>query len=157
MDLGIQGKIALVCGASKGLGYASAEHLAREGAHVVIVARGQEALDEAVAKLSAVANGKIVAEGNPETLAGRDRMLATVRFSLPEGVAPPSQFALVRAANNAYEVKSTKVTQDLHDLTTWALGVGVDLEDLRVDRPTLEDVYLELTAEGTSSATKEQR
>ena len=79
MDLGIQGKIALVCGASKGLGYASAEHLAREGAHVVIVARGQEALDEAVAKLSAVANGKIVAVATDiASIDGRTRALAAV-------------------------------------------------------------------------------
>ncbi len=106
-------------------------------------------------RLAVIANGQIVAEGNPETLAGRDRMLATVRFSLPEGVGPPAQFDLVATANHAYEVRSTKVTQDLFNLTSWALGAGVDLEDLRVDRPTLEDVYLELTA-GAADAMKDQ-
>ena len=52
MDLGIAGKTALVCGASKGLGYGCAEALVREGVNVVIVARGAEAL-EAAAKTSA--------------------------------------------------------------------------------------------------------
>ena len=47
MDLGIAGKWALVCGASKGLGYGCAQALAREGAHVVLVARGAEALQAA--------------------------------------------------------------------------------------------------------------
>ena len=54
MKLGIEGKWALVCGASKGLGYGCAEALALEGAHVVIVARGAEALEAAAAQLRAV-------------------------------------------------------------------------------------------------------
>lgn len=44
MDLGINGKWALVCGASKGLGLGCAQALAREGVNVVLVARGVEAL-----------------------------------------------------------------------------------------------------------------
>lgn len=51
MDLGIAGKWALVGGASKGLGHGCAQALAREGVNVVLVARGQEALDAAVAAL----------------------------------------------------------------------------------------------------------
>ncbi len=57
MDLGIAGKTALVCGASKGLGYGCAEALVREGVNVVIVARGAEALEAAAKKLQAVAGG----------------------------------------------------------------------------------------------------
>ncbi|MRD46122.1 SDR family oxidoreductase [Caenimonas koreensis] len=53
MDLGIAGKWALVCGASKGLGFGCAEALVREGVHVLIVARGNEALEAAVEKLLA--------------------------------------------------------------------------------------------------------
>jgi 3-oxoacyl-[acyl-carrier protein] reductase len=53
MDLGIAGKWALVCGASKGLGFGCAQALVREGVHVVLVARGAEALDAAAAKLIA--------------------------------------------------------------------------------------------------------
>ena len=51
MDLGIKGKWALVCGASKGLGFGCAQALAREGVHVVIVARTAEALDAAADRL----------------------------------------------------------------------------------------------------------
>lgn len=57
MDLGISGKWALVCGASKGLGYGCAEALVREGVNVVVVARSPAALAEAVARLNAVACG----------------------------------------------------------------------------------------------------
>jgi 3-oxoacyl-[acyl-carrier protein] reductase len=51
MDLGIAGKWALVCGASKGLGFGCAQALVREGVNVVLVARGAEALEAAVQKL----------------------------------------------------------------------------------------------------------
>ena len=53
MDLGIQGKWALVCGASKGLGLGCAQALASEGVNVLIVARGEEALQMAATNLIA--------------------------------------------------------------------------------------------------------
>jgi len=57
MDLGIAGRTALVCGASKGLGYGSALALVKEGVNVVVVARGAEALQAAAAQLQAAAAG----------------------------------------------------------------------------------------------------
>jgi 3-oxoacyl-[acyl-carrier protein] reductase len=53
MDLGITGRWALVCGASKGLGFGCAQALAREGVHVLLVARGAPALQQAVDTLKA--------------------------------------------------------------------------------------------------------
>ncbi len=53
MDLGIQGRWALVCGASKGLGFGCAQALFNEGVNVVIVARGADALQLAADKLVA--------------------------------------------------------------------------------------------------------
>jgi 3-oxoacyl-[acyl-carrier protein] reductase len=51
MDLGLQGKVALVSAASKGLGYGVARALAADGAHVSICSRDQAAVDAAAAKL----------------------------------------------------------------------------------------------------------
>ena len=48
MDLGIEGKVALSGGGSKGIGRAISEELAREGCKVVVAARGHEAIDETV-------------------------------------------------------------------------------------------------------------
>ena len=53
MDLGLAGKIALVGGSSKGIGFAAAEALAAEGARVVVVARHGDELEQAAAKLAA--------------------------------------------------------------------------------------------------------
>ena len=54
MDLGIKGKWALVCGASKGLGLGCAQALASEGVNLVINARGAQALDAAASRLRAL-------------------------------------------------------------------------------------------------------
>ena len=51
MDLGLDGKWALVCGASRGLGYGCAQALVAEGVNVVIVARAADALAHAAQKL----------------------------------------------------------------------------------------------------------
>src|SRR2546422_1358739 len=51
MDLGIRGKTALVCAASKGLGKGCAASLAAEGVNLVITARGREALEVTAAEL----------------------------------------------------------------------------------------------------------
>jgi NAD(P)-dependent dehydrogenase (short-subunit alcohol dehydrogenase family) len=53
MDLGLRGRRALVTGGSKGIGYAVAEELVREGAHVAICARHQDEVDAAAAQLRA--------------------------------------------------------------------------------------------------------
>ena len=53
MDLGISGKRALVCASSKGLGRGCAEALAAEGVHLVMNARGSDALEEAAAAIRA--------------------------------------------------------------------------------------------------------
>ena len=52
MDLGLTDKVALVCGASRGIGFATAAELAREGAKVAIVGRDAAALESAVKRLA---------------------------------------------------------------------------------------------------------
>jgi NAD(P)-dependent dehydrogenase (short-subunit alcohol dehydrogenase family) len=54
MDLGITGRAALVAGGSKGIGKAAALLLAGEKCRLAIVARGQEAIDQAVAECRAL-------------------------------------------------------------------------------------------------------
>src|SRR4029077_15760758 len=55
VDLGLSGRTALVCGASSGLGLASAEALAEEGANVVLFARRADALEGHAERLGGVA------------------------------------------------------------------------------------------------------
>jgi 3-oxoacyl-[acyl-carrier protein] reductase len=78
MDLGLTGRWALVCGASKGLGHACADALAGEGANVVIAARGAEALEAAAQRLRAAHPGVqvLAVAGDITTPEGRSAALA---------------------------------------------------------------------------------
>ena len=59
MDLGIKDRHAIVCASSRGLGKACATALAREGCHVVINARGEEALLATAAEIEALGGGRV--------------------------------------------------------------------------------------------------
>ena len=77
MDLGIEGKWALVCAASKGLGKGCAAALVDEGVNVVITARGNEALEATAAELRGRGRGEVRAvAGDITTAAGRAAALA---------------------------------------------------------------------------------
>jgi len=77
MDLGIAGKWALVCAASKGLGKGCAQALVREGVNVVITARGAEALEATAAELRAQGEAQVRAVvGDITTTDGRQAALA---------------------------------------------------------------------------------
>src|ERR671926_376842 len=77
MDLGIRGKTALVCAASKGLGRGCAFSLAREGARLVITARGREALEATAAEIRKACGVDVVTvTGDITTEDGRRAALA---------------------------------------------------------------------------------
>ena len=60
MDLGLQGKVAIVTGGSEGIGRAAALGMAREGARVFIVARRADVLDQAAQEIKAATEGVVV-------------------------------------------------------------------------------------------------
>jgi 3-oxoacyl-[acyl-carrier protein] reductase len=72
MDLGIRGRTALVCAASKGLGKGCAISLAREGVNLVITARGAEALEATAAELRKLGVTVKAVAGDITTAEGRE-------------------------------------------------------------------------------------
>ena len=60
MDLGLNGKVAVITGASKGIGYNCAQTLLREGAHVAICARDRTRLEEAAGELWEEGSGEVL-------------------------------------------------------------------------------------------------
>ena len=109
-------------------------------------------------RIAVIAGGRIVAEGTPKTLGGRDRMTAIIRFTLPDDMAARDLPAGLRALAEAGPTGTTQLRSEsplvhVQMLADWALSRGFDLPDLDVRRPTLEDVYLALT----DSAAKDSR
>ena len=97
-------------------------------------------------RVTIIAGGEIVAAGTPEDLGDRENQPATIKFKLPAGVAAGE----VPGGGEVGEsgevlVSTTSPVAALNELTGWALTRGVDLDGLEVTRPTLEDIYLELT------------
>ncbi len=113
-------------------------------------------MDEAEAladRIAVVAAGEIVAEGTPATLGGRDRATARITATLPAHLEPSAlpEFASAQVAlhGSELEIRSSDLPGVLHRLTSWAINAGISLDDLDVHRPSLEDIYLELTSEIT--------
>ena len=111
-------------------------------------------MDEAQALADHVAvmvDGRIVAAGPPAELGGRAARPAEIAFSLPPGLGvadlPDLPGATVAAGpDGRAAIVAPHPLPVVHRLTGWALERGLDLPGLSVARPSLEDVYLELTA-----------
>ncbi len=116
-------------------------------------------MDEAQAladRVAIIAAGKIVAEGPPSELGGRRDAATTITFKLPAGTSleglPASLGEPGAAADGAIALTVPDPVAPLHTLTGWALERGVELSGLEVSKPSLEDVYLQLTGEGDGEA-----
>jgi ABC-2 type transport system ATP-binding protein len=96
-------------------------------------------------RIAVISGGRIVAEGTPETLGGRERMAAHIAFTLPDAVSPTDLPLPATVVDGRARVESARPLADVKTLADWALARGVDLPDLDVRRPSLEDVYLQLT------------
>ncbi|RYF25373.1 MAG: SDR family oxidoreductase [Comamonadaceae bacterium] len=103
MDLGIAGKWALVCGASKGLGLGCAEALVREGVNVVINARNADALQQAASFLMA-------AGAESASAAGRDRsgpQVLTVAADITTQAGRAAAFSVAGGPGTAFDIVVT--------------------------------------------------
>ena len=96
-------------------------------------------------RVAVIAKGEIVAEGTPDTIAGRDTMLARIRFRVAEKGANPPDLGQTALDDGSFEIRAEDPTKPVHDLTGWALDGGARLDVLEISRPSLEDVYLDIT------------
>ena len=124
-------------------------NLSQLGKTILLTTHYMDEAQNLADRLAVIDRGKIVAEGTPDTIGGRRSAGTTIRFDargLPVDAIPLNHVAV---AEGIVEVLTENPTRDLHALTAWAVSGGHTLEDLTVTRPSLEDVYLELTDEGT--------
>ena len=129
------------------------------GKTVFLTTHFMDEAQELADRVAVMVDGRIVAEGTPAELGGRADAPTEIRFELPAGVtvadlpelddaearSEPGDRALVVAADGV---------RAAHDLTAWALERGHRLRGFAVAQPTLEDVYLRLTAADPEEAVR---
>lgn len=121
-------------------------HLAAEGTTVILTSHYMDEVEALADRAVVVAGGRVVAAGTPASIGGRDVSSATIRFRVPEGVAPADlPVAPTGVRGDEAWIRTDDELAVLHALTGWALDRGVGLPGLNVARVTLEDVYLRLT------------
>jgi ABC-2 type transport system ATP-binding protein len=122
------------------------ENLASLGKTILLTTHYMDEARFLADEIAIIAQGEIVAQGTPRQLVNRSAARARIRFTLPEGVVVGE---LPVTPSNVYdrmvEMEVEAPTSSLHQLTSWAMERSVELDQLSVDRPSLEDVYLELT------------
>jgi ABC-2 type transport system ATP-binding protein len=123
------------------------------GKTIFLTTHYMEEAQELADRVAIIAGGRIVAEGSPGELSGRDGRTTRIRFRLPAGV-PAGELpgGLVGDADGPatpageVEIRADDPVRALNELTAWALERRIPLAGLEVRQPNLEDVYLELTA-----------
>jgi ABC-2 type transport system ATP-binding protein len=126
------------------------DNLRQLGKTILLTTHYMDEAQNLADRVAVIANGVIVAEGSPDTLGGRADAASKVRFRLDgfNASALPIDPAHLRVeAGGTLEISTEEPTRLLHALTSWALDNGAELIGLTVDRPSLEDVYLELAGE----------
>jgi ABC-2 type transport system ATP-binding protein len=126
--------------------------LAGLGKTIVLTSHSMDEVQYLANRVVIIAGGKIVAEGAPDTLAGRETAAALIRFRLPAQTSlPASLSSLSRVDGDSVEMQSSDPTRTLYELTSWAVQHNVALEGLEVARPSLEDVYLHITEQANTA------
>jgi ABC-2 type transport system ATP-binding protein len=93
--------------------------------------------------------GQIVADDAPDRIAAHSGHGAVITFRIENAAAlPVGPWELVSGTHGMTTLTTEDPTAAMRVLTTWAVECGLELDDLELRRPSLEDRYLELTNEG---------
>ena len=121
------------------------EALRELGSTVLLTTHYMDEAEHLADRIVVIADGEIVARGTADELAEQVKATTQITWTpatdFPE---PPESLGWKRTQTGAL-IETDDVVPALSSLTSWALDAGVDLPDLNVARPTLEDVYLTLT------------
>jgi len=121
------------------------KNLAALGKTVLLTTHYMDEAQYLADQVAVITSGRIVAEGPPATIGNREQARAQIRYRLAAGATPPADLTAPPGPDGLIELRPDDLTAALHRLTGWALEQQVELSGLEVSRPSLEDVYLELT------------
>jgi ABC-2 type transport system ATP-binding protein len=118
------------------------------GKTIVLTTHYMEEAERLADRIAVISRGKIVATGTPQTLGARELMEVQISFTLPDGFTLadlPDSLAAAPDQDRHVRVRAADPASSLFVLTRWAVERELSLADLEVRRPSLEDVYLQLT------------
>jgi ABC-2 type transport system ATP-binding protein len=121
--------------------WAMIDGLRRLGTTIVLTTHAMDEAERLAERIAVIVDGAVVAQGMPATIGGRDRHAHEISFTLPTG--------------RRVSMRSAEPLADLRALADWASERGIDLPDLEVRRPALEDVYLALAGSPTTTDSEE--
>lgn len=122
------------------------QNLTALGKTVLLTTHYMDEAQHLADRVAVIAGGEIVAEGTPESLGGRETAATVVSFQTNDmslDGLPVDDVSL--AENGRVSLRTTTPTQTVHEITGWAIARNLELGDLTITRPSLEDVYLALT------------
>ncbi len=123
------------------------------GKTVMLTTHYMDEAQELADRVAVIDGGEIIATGTPDDLGGRAEAASIVSFDQPEGDRAAGVQGAVAGDWSADDgrliLRTPDPTRSLNELTGWAIARGLELDHLEVSRPSLEDVYLQLT--GTES------
>jgi ABC-2 type transport system ATP-binding protein len=125
------------------------ESLRDHGKSILLTTHYMEEAERLADRIAVMVDGRIVAEGTPGTLGGRDRASSRLVFGIPRGTSDDVATALGKSlaldADGRLSTGTTTPLADLERLAEWSRTKGIPVTDLELTRPSLEDVYLALT------------
>ncbi len=120
--------------------------LSAEGTTVLLSSHYMDEVEALAHNVAVLARGRLVATGSPSSVGGRDRGQVTIKFTLPDDVAPSDlPVTPSRLDGVMVEIVTDDEVAVLARVVNWALEHGLKLPGLTVSRITLEDIYLDLT------------
>ena len=128
------------------------EDLKALGTTIVLTTHYMEEAQHLADRVVILREGEIVAQGPPSTLGEELGRETVIRFRLGDGLDRDGIAAAIgrvpEISGNQATISTTDPQRDLYGLLRWADGKGMKLPDLEVRRPSLEDVFLEVTGSG---------
>lgn len=121
------------------------------GKTIVLTTHYMEEAQNLADHVAVFARGELVAQGAPDEIGGRGELPTRISFALPARVSASDLPPDFRAGAHddgpgaLVSIETHAVTERLNELTGWALERAIELDELAVHRPTLEDIYLRLT------------